>query len=532
MRIGLIWMILFWMPFTLLSQQWAGPDKEVCEIGTPKTLGSSDPCPNCCYSWTPAEGLSCTTCKNPQVNVKDTTEYTVEVRDQHLKLLGTDKVIVNSAFGNIHFTPGHAIQGSDETVEAKLLTLSTAFDPHEITWDFIGDDLHALLEAEDEGDIATITPGPYYGKVKIEAVYNGNYDGECKASAELDINNGVKDVWATDHNSPTRVAKNGETLILLDEGIVDISAKPNEGGFVGNIPDWKPDDYGSMTPADGLRDFPIYEMPLFAPGKISEYIAGDDPTGEPRVKVIRRKALNPTVTPLDIPGIDTLGNLIKNYFTFFKADEVTIPCGALEPFEITADVPTIEGTWAEVEKYNNTGTGTKQTFKVVAAISASGKIFHPAFTKTFSFHHLGVDLFLCSRLYAELKGSMEFNLEFKQNDSLPDPTWKPIDPTLAASFEVSGNLEFAFTPPGYLITASARMKGSLGVTFTYEQALNKITHKLKIDPITAKAEANIQQETDPGKYEDVLGGLLNKSKTIIMFEGHEFGPWDTYQFTN
>ncbi len=528
MRIGLIWMITFLLPLAVQSQQWAGPDVEVCEQGTPKTLGSMDPCPGCCYNWTPAEGLSCTTCKNPEVNVKKKTDYTVEVRDQHLKSLGKDMVTVDVAFGNIHFTPDHLIQGSDKTVEAKLLSLSSNFNPSDIHWSLVGGDLGCMNTPI--GQTSTITPGDQYGKVHVLADYMGDYDGECYAKEDLDINNGVKDVWAIDYNSPTRMAKNDETLYTLNEAPVLISAKPNEGGFKNGVPDWKPDAYGSHTPPQGAHDIEMSEDPQVLDGRTSQYIAGELPDGQPKVTVIRRIPLPEYTTSISMPGMDTLDKLIKKNFKFFNKTDVILPCGTSSPFTMSLTLPSLGIKVNESEKYNSPFLGIKQNLAIEASVSATGKLFHPTFTHLIDVHLFGYDLVMCSRLYTELTGVLMVNMEFNQNDSLPDDSWIASDPSLTASLGISGNLEFAVIPVGYLISASAKLGGKLNMIFTYVQASNKLIDQLNIDPITANLQAKIQQEGDMGKYEDVLDGLLNFSKQIVLMDKKELGPWDLYQF--
>lgn len=522
--------LLFMQPLTGWSQQWAGPDVEVCERGSQKQLGSDAPCVDCCYSWSPRKGLNCYDCKRPYlIEAKDPIEYTVVVYDQYLKKIGEDKVFVDLAFGNIHFTPKVLIESSDDTVQAELLVLSDDFDPQEIYWDFIGDDLGCSMNVNEEGYSAWIAPGNDYGTITVEARYLGEYEGECRAEADIDVNNGVKDVWAIDHTQPGRIAKNGDTLYVLNESRVNISAKPNEGGFKAGVPDWKADAYGSTTPMDGLDSVATFEDPALLPGRISQYIAGEAPDDPPKVTVIRRFPVPEWTQPISIPGMDTLDKFIKKYFTFFNSAPIT-PCGTLDPFSLSLSLPSLEYKISEIEKYNDPNIGKKQVLKIATSISAAGKIFHPGFTKTFTFRAFGVDLFLCSRLYAELTGMFEANMEFVQNDSLPDPDWTAQSPQVTAGFGVSGNFEFAFTPPGYLLTASARIKSSIEMTFGYVSETKVLNHTLKVDPATAKLEAKLQQESDPGKFEDILGGRLNLSKTIVLIKGGTHGPYDLYQF--
>lgn len=524
--------ILHFLAICTYGQQWAGPDKEACgDLGV--MIGSDDPCVGCCYLWTPATNLSCTDCKNPMANPLTTTEYAVVVTDHNLRKIGSDVVKVTTVFTEMHFTPDHLVQGDSEAkVTASILDKGNVDQPSEISWNLVPPFLGCMLEQQ--GLNAEITPGPQYGKVIVKAT-NLNVPG-CYVEEELPVNKGVKDVVALDLTTPAgtdRVAKTGETLYVLDDVGVQIEAIPNEGGKPEGLPDWQPDTYGSNVPPDGdwLEVMNEFLPESFLESKTSDYIAGELPAGNPKVTVIRKKAAVLSEVPINVAGLDTLDKLLKKYFTFLDSPE--FPCGSPAPFNIAIDFigPKIKAS--QVEKYKSPLLGTKEEVTFSAGLTASGRIYHPALTKTLSIKVFGgEDVVLCTRLFAELTGTLEVNLPFIKSDSLQDITWNVSDPSLTAGFGVSIDLQVAFHPPGYMFDASAKASSKLEVTFTYLREQQQIQYKVKIDPATATLKLNAKYESNPGKYEDILPKALTKylSNTIKIFEPKEYGPWELYQF--
>jgi hypothetical protein len=180
------------------GQQWAGPDKSSCgELGV--VIGSSDPCPNCCYSWTPVEGLDDANIKNPTARPKTTTIYTVKVVGANLQAMGNDEVKVAVDFGEMVLSPEFLIQGSEESMShVYLRKLGDVDQPSEIAWTFNGPTLGC--EISPEGVDAIITPGNFYGDVTVRAS-KVSVPG-CYVEGKLPVNNGVKDVFAIDADHP------------------------------------------------------------------------------------------------------------------------------------------------------------------------------------------------------------------------------------------------------------------------------------------------------------------------------------------
>lgn len=524
--------ILHFFAIFAYGQQWAGPPVEACgDLGV--MIGSDTPCEGCCYLWTPETNLSCTDCKNPMANPLKTTTYHVVVTDHNLRKIGSDVVTVTTVFTEMLFTPDHLVQGNpEEIVTASIQDPGDVTMPSQIAWSIEPPFLGCMIEQE--GLDAKITPGPQYGKVIIKAT-NLTEPG-CYVQEELPVNKGVKDVVALDLTTPAgtdRVAMTGETLYVLNDAGVQIEAIPNEGGKPEGLPDWQQDTYGSHMPPDGVwlevMNEILPELPIES--KTSDYIAGELPAGNPKVTVIRKKPLVFPETPINLLGLDTLDKLLKKYFTFLDSPE--FPCGSPAPFNIAIDIVGAKVKATQVEKYKSPLLGTKEEVTFAAGLTASGRIYHPALTKTFEVKLFGSEtVVLCTRLYAQLTGTMEVNLPFIKSDSLEDITWNVSDPSLTAGFGISIDLELAFHPPGYMFDLSAKAASKMEMTFTYLRAQQQIQNKLKIDPATATIKIVAKYESNPGKYEDILPKVLTKylSKTIVMFEPKEYGPWELHQF--
>lgn len=521
--------ILHFLSILTYGQKWAGLPKEACgDLGV--MIGSNEPCEGCCYLWTPAEDLSCTDCKNPIATPKTTKKYSVVVTDHNLRKIGADVVEVTTVFKEMHFMPDHLVQGDPESeVIASIKDPGNADLPSEITWSLVPPFLGCMIEQE--GVDAKIKPGPQFGKVMVKAI-NQTVSG-CYVQKELPVNKGVKDVVAVDNTSPsTRMARHGETLYVLNDMGVKIEAIPNEGGNPEGLPDWQQDTYGSQMPNDGdwssVIFEPLPENPLDS--KTSQYIAGELPEGNPKVTVIRKKQAVTGEIPKSIPGMEELDDKLATYFRFVNQPEA--PCGNPLPFSIAITLPESKLKISEVERYQHPGLGVKEEITFAAGLVASGRIYHPALTKTFNIEAFGQQVIFCSRLYAELTGTVDISLPLIKSDSLQDNTWKAADPSLTAGFGISVDLQAALIPDGFMILASAKAKSKIDFIFTYSVAEKKVSYQIKIEPCTATASLNIKYESDPGTYEDLLPKVLTQylSGSFELFKPNLYGPFHVYSF--
>lgn len=522
MRSGIyILVIIFWSCVANAQQgsDWAGPDKLSCgEEGVSIGIGS-DPCPDCCYNWTPAEGLSCTDCKNPVAKPQTKTKYTVTVVDQHLRWKETDDMVVDLTFGEMNFTPDHLEQGTEDLVTARLLK-NLNNDP--ITWDFGSADLGCMIDPMGAFE-ASIRPGTQYGEVIITAS-NDNEPG-CIVKKTLPINNGVKDVWAIDPDSPNRIAKNGQTLYVFGQEAVIIRAIPNEGGFANGNPDWKEDSHGSVTPTDG-QETNIMSEGHTVLGNESDYIAGEDPDFMPQTKVIRKT--NVTTEQDVIAGVTALMNLIKDKLKFKgsgSTDAPDIPCASPDPFKIDAATTSFKIKTTEVEKWNSPASATKFEAAFDATYGVTGKLYHPQFTRNVYIPGFGIDV--CSQLYASAGSSVSVAFNLAKDPSKENDDWLPINIQGKFGIKLGSGFVLTVVSPLYAASGSAEFSISLESVAEYQAVDNKLVSYISISPATCAISSTVYKVTDIGQYKKVFVG---PSAKIQIISGFKSDPVTIYDF--
>lgn len=517
-------MFLF-LPVSAWTQQWAGPDKHMCEFGDGVQIGSNTPCPDCCYLWSNAELLSCSDCKNPEViSLPDTTIFKIQVYDKYLKLLGTDEVQVDQSFGNIHFTPDFLIQGSDDSAIAELLVVADNFDPDEIYWDFEGNDLGCSMNVLPEGYKAAIHPGVNYGTISIRADYNGpNITGECYALADIDVNNGVKDVIAVDLNHDDRTAGTGETLYVVGHGDVQIKAIPNEGGFKHGVPDWKPDTHGSATPQDGVAIQTMNETPTLL-GRESDYQAGEGPDFMPKVKVIRY-APSVVENEIEVPGLSDFIDKLQEKLKFKDSEFVEPECGSFTPLALNINAPTFRYKTSIVERYKNPGWGTKEEVLIDAGIAITGKIYHPVFTK--HAYIPIIDIYACSQLYAGAEAALTISITASKDPSQENGDWKLDNIQAELAFTFSGNIVLNVESDDYAAVASAVFSTSVKPKIYFDFASLSLLGKIEIAPATVKILAKVKNISNPGETKDVF---KLPSVEVQLIPATETAPVTIYPF--
>lgn len=526
MRIIFIIMLLQFFNRSAIAQQWAGPDKEMCEFGSPAQIGSNDPCVDCCYIWSNANLLSCSDCKNPEVtSLPDTTVFTVEVRNKNMKLIGKDEVEVRKAFGDIRFTPDFLIQDSEDTSVAEILIVADAFDPEEIYWDFVEEDLGCALNVLPEGYKASIHPGVEYGTVTIRADYNGpNVTGECYTLSEIDVNNGVKDVWAIDPDSPNRIAKNGEILNVVDQTNVIIRAIPNPVGFIGNIPDWKPDNYGSMTPADKAVESTMSE-PHGLFDNYSEYIAGDSPDFKPKTGV--RRITNVQTTQL-------LNGIVEPFLDFFKAivkfktnpgDEDASPshdCGEVISFDFAETTSNYALKSSVAESYNSPDTAYKFELSVEGAYQAMGRVYHPYFTRSFDF---GV-VSMCVEAYIGADAPITFAMNFVKDPAQEDDSWHVENFQGKFLVKFLGGASAEASLLNWDANVALELSASVESIFEFQAVTGDLVAYVELKPASGTFTASITKtEDDMQSY-----SLDFPSKEVQIMDPIKSSPFLIYSF--
>lgn len=519
-KVFLFIVCMCWLTVNSYSQNWAGPDTTTCgELGV--TIGSNDPCPGCCYFWAPSIGLSDRTIKNPIAKPTTETTYSVTVTDANLRLKGTDEVVVGLSFGEMFFSPDHLVQSSEESiVDAVLLNLEGVNSPSDITWDILSPTLGCEFVPQGLG--IRITPGDFYGDIIVQASKVGTPG--CIVKEKLPVNNGVKDVWAIDTDTPARIAKQGETLYVVDQSEVLISAKSNPGGFAPEIPDWKQDGFGSNVPPDGIADNPMSE-PYYLSGNYSEYIAGDDPEFKPKVGVMRIQ--NAVIQQTITPAIDGLFDLLKSKLKFKNNGEeeevINVPCGDSDPFEINAAEVNYILKRSVAEKYMSPDTGVKYEAVIEGTFGATGKIYHPYFTRTVSLPGVAV----CSKLWAGASSTITFAMNFIRDPALQNPDWHTDNFQGKWGVKLFSGFELTAVTSGWAASGSAEFSISAESVFEFQVPDKKLVSYIEIKPATCTISTNVYKLSDTNQFRKVFSG---PSAEIQMMEPYKSPPYTIYTF--
>jgi len=530
----ILFFISIWNAVGQASVDWAGPDKVACgEKGV--QLGVMTSCPDCCFSWSPTDGLDDATIQNPTARPKKETTYTVVVADKDLRWKKSDAVKVELYFGEILFIPDHLVQGTEEIVLAKLQKNVGNFST---TWSFQGENLGCTIDPT-PGDYnrATLTAGDEYGKLQVKVQKNA--DPECYFLATLPVNNGVKDLRVIDLNTPNRFAETGQTLYLVSNTPVDWKARliaiPNEGGFANGNPIYKQDAYGSPLPLSG-EDDQIVEDIATPSEKHSDYLAGDFSDYEPRIKVIRKI---PVESPSMLPGLITA---LVQYWQDIQfamdwsngdyqalgeapggppADEPL--CAAPDPFDLSFNFNLVAKD-IDVEKYGSPDLGVKKECGIDLGVTSFGRIFHPYFTRSLVVGGLG----LCTEVYVGYETSALLHLSLAKDESLQDQSWTTNNPQIELS--LSGGAGFSATllsGTGYNLTSSGSGSAAVKTFIEYQKDTKRIVTYGKLLPLTIKIEATVVSETNMGETIPIFNLF---SKEIVLYEGFAFPPVTLYQF--
>lgn len=514
------YLVILFMSVSLLNaQQWAGPDKATCgELGV--TIGSSDPCEGCCYLWSPATGLDDAKIKNPKALPASPTEYTVTVTGPNLQAKGSDKVMVDVEFGEMFFSPEHLIQSSDQTSDAGLLNLGDVNSPSEIAWTILTPTLGCTLVQQ--GLLAVISPGNHYGTITVQASKVG-VPG-CIVKGTLDINNGVKDVLAIDPDSPDRIAKAGQTLNVVDQSAVTIRAIPNPGGFSEGTPDWKQDAYGSNKPGYEVEEATMSE-PHGLTNNYAEYIAGDDPEFKPKTGV-RRITNVQTTLPLNT-GIGALFNLFKEVCKFRTnpGDESATPqhdCGDGVSFDFAEQSSNFALKKSIVERYNDPDTSYKFEVAIEGIYQATGRIYHPYFTKSFDFGIVSV----CSEVYMGVDVPITFAMNIVQDSSQADPSWHVDNFQGKWGIKLLGGIKLEASAGGWDATGTAEFSISAESISEFQAVTGDLISYIEIKPASGTITGKVTKTEDgnqtfelefPSKEIQVIDAIKTTPITIYSF---------------
>jgi hypothetical protein len=506
----------------LPNVNWAGPDTVSCgEKGV--MLGVPDDCPNCCFSWSPAEGLDAVNIQRPTARPKKPTIYTVVVTDENFSTMKSDKVDVGLSFGELHFVPDHLTQGTMEIVLARLKN-NTEDAP--TTWSIEDPDLDCNIDTSlGDHDLATITPGSEYGKILVKVQKTA--DSTCYFVDTLPVNNGVKDLILIDDNTPNRVARTGETLYLIGNSSSETKARliavPNEGGFSSGIPDYKvmPD---SPTPIDGEDEQIMDGNPGILNFDEDVFAAGDDgPLFEPRITVRRRVPIeNTSSLPELATSLTTWFNNLFNFDLNLSQQDIGLSnppgtpahedpaCSAPVPFDVDV-IADIVWKESDVEKFNSPNKGLKRECVIDLGLTVFGRVYHPYFTRRIPL--LGV----CSEMYAGFDLSIPLHLGLASDESLESDDWMANDPQLEAAINWVVGLGATLDDEnsGYSLNVSGSASITAKAFLEYKSPARQLVAYAKLFPVVMKINASVDSESNMGDSEPLFQLI---SEEIVLFK--------------
>ncbi len=505
--------LLLGLVFPLKAQLFdAGPDRTICS-GTGTDLGTNAEIPSSwCITWSPAEGLDDIHSARPHATPKKDTRYVATVLTDSWESISTDDVLIKVGFGVIKFSPAYLEQGSNHTVQATV-TINPDHEP--VTWAFAGASKGCALDTM----TGIITPGNEYGTITMKA-FKTNHPG-CKATEDININEGTKDVEARDFAHSGRVAKGGvDTLYLIAESAANITAIPNESGFTDGSPYWYDDgNEHVILPEDGD---PEYFYNTVASGDTAIFIAGSDVGGyEPKVIVC---TLNYSELSIDL-GAVVLGfkDRFKQINEFLKKN-IAKRYPAIPNLSVEVNIGSMKYKKGRAEKYNNPGWDYKYTFEAGGSAKLSGKIFHPEFTGSLDLNLFGLSL--SSELYIEPFFESSFTGSVIKDPSISNPDWNFLNPVKAS---VTGGVRGVFniigTGANYKITGGFNLAAKLTADLTFNTQTGELRIKFTLAPLQGNTKIGVEKLTDPKKkytFLDYTVDLFDRwSSTNFLI--HTFG---------
>lgn len=479
------------LPGILMSQQFltAGPDKETCE-GKAVEIGPPDENPNLCYRWTPSTGLSCTDCPNPMASPKNDTEYTLHITDDDFSTGFSDVMEVTINFGDITFNSSFLKQGANEQVTATL----NRHDGSSIIWGFEGDDLGCMIESSG-ANTAIITPGTSYGKLTITAKKSG--DEECTAKGKIEVNAGVKDIEIVDVAQPGRKAKAGDTLYIITDPNVMVTAIPNSGETFSppSSPDWHTPLANSVNVPDGTIVY-NYAVPIGSSGAFTAGFGAPDyePTTTVDLVVYHEQTI-PHTNLLDIFN-SRLTDKVKDKFKF-----PSVPGPPAPQLSVELILAETQLKISSVEKYNNPDTASKYEFDLNAGLTITGEIYHPVLTKTIAYPDiLGGGVLLATKVGLAAIGEMSFSGGFEKDPSKENPDWR-IKTTLTGDAFLQLRVQASITVPAsdeWNAVAAGSASAKAGTKLVWDATNpNVLTLTPYVEPLFVEIDMYIQRKALP-----------------------------------
>ncbi len=473
---------------TLHGQNWAGPDQALCGSTEGATIGLENAPSQYCYSWSPLEGIQGSP-HEARIVVKPEvpTTYSVTVTGSNFSFRQVDEVEVDVDFGGVEFDPSFAFPDGESAQSTAYLTNNP--DDHPFTWSIVEEapSNHGCTIDPSTGDISGCIGS---GEITVRATRDEF--PQCKAENTFRINQGVKDVTATDISTDNgkRVAKSGQILTLVGRNGARFEAIPNDNETFG------PND---ITWA-GSPDAPTSGVTTWVSDQGTPqdlYItANDKAVLIERRPVVEHSLGNPIGTFLQMV------ELAVSKFKPVKNDqEISQHGSCLPPLQVPPPSGDFNYKYENTNKYNSPDEGIKSTIEGFVAASVTGKLcFPPPYSSPpnpFGYYFT----------YAFMSGTVKIVATGVKDEGAPgEPAWDWG--TLAGEGELKIGLgaQGGFYV-GSLINIIGSITGSAALTLSAQWNSPHIEGKYKLEPLIVECGLSVWI-TSPN--EPIVGPLNGK----------------------
>ena len=495
-------MASFLVPIETAGQNWAGPDQSVCGSSEGVFIGLEGADPQNCYKWSPTTNLEGDPCQaRVLVKPEETTTYSVTVTGPNFSFTQVDEVVVDVDFGNIQFTPGFTEPDSMSNQSTAMVANNPGNHPHQ--W-LIVEPLAQRLGCSIDPTTGVISGCKEAGEITVRAQRTDF--PVCKAEATFRVNTGVRDVEARDLSTANgnRVAKTGETLVLVDRNPVEFKALPNDNEQFGlNDITWT----GPGAPSNGA---PLWENFDIFPQSFT--VSANDKS----VNVERKNTISITVPSPNF----ALFSLLQSGLEKFKPTRPwnQVPgAGTCSPFTPTALNTSDSYIQNNTNKYNSPEEGTKHTLSTSAAFEATGRMCFPppysSLPNPFGYYYT----------YAFLTGSLGGTISGSKDEGAADTTWNMNTVTVTGAFTAGIGADFGISVPGDIFVIAGSVTGSATLSTTLRYVSPNIEGQVKLEPlvVSGSLSAWITSPNDPiigvsGRY-NIMDPYVSDWVSIMTF---------------
>ena len=510
-RIKLYYIIcLLTLPLLAHSQIWTGPDVELCGSTEGVMIGIENAPSEYCYQWSPTTGIQGSP-SDARILVKpeETTTYTLVVTGANFTFRQEENVKVTVDFGSVEFNPSFTKPNGESNQSTAIVTNNPG--NHPFTWSIVETGMAALgcTINSTSGEISGCTSA---GEITVRATRTDF--PVCKTQATFRVNQGVKDIIATDlsMDNGLRVAKTGETLVLVSRNGVKFEAIPNDNETFG------PDDItwtGPSAPSGGVT---MWTSDQGTP--LSFDVAANDKS----VHVIRKPANEEALTINGNNFIGMLEAIIAKFKPNRKVSGLDEVGSCLPPFKKDKFEFSINLKEEAVNKFNSPEEGIKQTIEGQVSGGIEGKVcFPPPYSSAPNpFGYYYTYAFLAGALKVAVSGSVD-------EGASTNPEWifNGLE-GISVEGELKAGLgaDFGATLPGEFLTVNGQIRGSAAITLATQWRSPHIEYKFKIEPLIVEGNLSVWF-TNPN---NPIIGPISKKYNIIDAYDPPFAPLFTLDY--